>query len=249
MYVISDYYKASRDVIAFVAGYYEKLFSAELLDQMISIQKWDTSYPMTAPKRLNLYMRNMDVDYFIFLNSNDDEWSQNIYQLAHEYSHVVMGCYPNNERLKWISECLCESASVHLLQIANVFFEKHSPRYVAGNQEYLVRHLSKSQTLDFQGILDYIRGNMEYLECDAVESNVDGRPRNNTIGKYWARFINVNTNGWKAIRHFSSSKIIETDRFHFLGSWFNCCVNEDERTFVRSVAETIIGKADFIKLV
>lgn len=38
MYVISDYYKASRDVIAFVAGYYEKLFSAELLDQMISIQ-------------------------------------------------------------------------------------------------------------------------------------------------------------------------------------------------------------------
>lgn len=41
MYVISDYYKASRDVIAFVAGYYEKLFLAELLDQKISIQKWD----------------------------------------------------------------------------------------------------------------------------------------------------------------------------------------------------------------
>lgn len=96
MYVISDYYKASRAVIAFVAGYYEKLFSAELLDQMISIQKWDTSYPMTAPKRLNLYMRNMDVDYFIFLNSNDAEWSQNIYQLAHEYSHVVMGCSDNH---------------------------------------------------------------------------------------------------------------------------------------------------------
>ena len=64
MYVISDYYKASRDVIAFVAGYYEKLFSAELLDQKISIQKWDTGYPMTVPKRLNSYMLNMDVDYF-----------------------------------------------------------------------------------------------------------------------------------------------------------------------------------------
>ena len=249
MYVISDYYKASRDVIAFVAGYYEKLFSAELLDQMISIQKWDTSYPMTAPKRLNLYMRNMDVDYFIFLNSNDDEWSQNIYQLAHEYSHVVMGCYPNNERLKWISECLCESASIHLLRIANVFFERYSPRYVGDNQEYLDDLLSESPTLDFQEISNFNRDNMEYLECDAVESNVDGRPRNDTIGKYWAKFINVNTNGWKAIRHFSSSKIIETDRFHFLSSWFNCCVNEDERTFVRSVAETIIGKADFIKLV
>ena len=249
MYVISDYYKASRDVIAFVAGYYEKLFSAELLDQKISIQKWDVGYPMTIPKRLNPYMLNMNVDYFVFLHSNDNMWSQNIYQLAHEYSHVVMGCYPNDERLKWISECLCEAASVHLLQIANVFFEKYSPRYVAGNQEYLARQLSKSQTLDFQGILDYIRGNMEYLECDAVESNVDGRPRNNTIGKCWTRFINVNTNGWKAIRHFSSSKIIETDRFHFLSSWFNCCVNEDERTFVRSVAETIIGKADFTKLV
>ena len=43
MYVISDYYKASRDVIAFVAGYYEKLFLAELLDQKISIQKWDVN--------------------------------------------------------------------------------------------------------------------------------------------------------------------------------------------------------------
>ena len=64
MYGISDYYKASRDVIAFVAGYYEKLFSAELLDQKISIQKWDTGYPMTVPKRLNSYMLNMDVDYF-----------------------------------------------------------------------------------------------------------------------------------------------------------------------------------------
>ena len=64
MYVISDYYKASRDVIAFIAGYYEKLFSAELLDQKISIQKWDNGYPMTVPKRLNSYMLNMDVDYF-----------------------------------------------------------------------------------------------------------------------------------------------------------------------------------------
>lgn len=249
MYVISDYYKASRDVIAFVAGYYEKLFSAELLDQKISIQKWDTGYPMTVPKRLNPYMLNMNVDYFVFLHSNDNMWSQNIYQLAHEYSHVVMGCYPNNERLKWISECLCESASIHLLRIANVFFERYSPRYVGDNQEYLDDLLSESPTLDFQEISNFNRDNMEYLECDAVESNVDGRPRNDTIGKYWAKFINVNTNGWKAIRHFSSSKIIETDRFHFLSSWFNCCVNEDERTFVRSVAETIIGKADFIKLV
>ena len=249
MYVISDYYKASRDVIAFVAGYYEKLFSAELLDQKISIQKWDTGYPMTVPKRLNSYMLNMDEDYFIFLHSNDNKWSQNIYQLAHEYSHVIMGCYPNNERLKWISECLCESASIHLLRIANVFFERYSPRYVGDNQEYLDDLLSESPTLDFQEISNFNRDNMEYLECDAVESNVDGRPRNDTIGKYWAKFINVNTNGWKAIRHFSSSKIIETDRFHFLSSWFNCCVNEDERTFVRSVAETIIGKADFIKLV
>ena len=64
MYVISDYYKASRDVIAFVAGYYEKLFSAELLDQKISIQKWDTGYPMIVPKRLNSCMLNVDVDYF-----------------------------------------------------------------------------------------------------------------------------------------------------------------------------------------
>ena len=64
MYVISDYYKASRDVIAFVAGYCEKLFSAELLDQKISIQKWDTGYPMIVPKRLNSCMLNVDVDYF-----------------------------------------------------------------------------------------------------------------------------------------------------------------------------------------
>lgn len=53
MYVISDYYKASRDVIAFVAGYYEKLFLAELLDQKISIQKWDVCHPRVVPKRLN----------------------------------------------------------------------------------------------------------------------------------------------------------------------------------------------------
>lgn len=249
MYVIGDYYKASRDVIAFVARYYEKLFSAELQDQKISIQKWDTGYPMTAPKRLNPYMLNTDVDYFVFLHSNDNMWSQNIYQLAHEYSHVVMGCYPNNERLKWISECLCEAASIHLLRIADMFFEKYSPRYTGSNQGYLVRHLSKSPTLDSQGISNFILDNMEYLECDAVESDVEGRPRNNTIGKYWARFINVNTNGWKAIRHFSNSKIIETDRFHFLSSWSNCCASEDERAFVQSVAGTIIDKVDFIKLV
>ena len=66
MYVISDYYKASRDVIAFVAGYYEKLFLAELLDQKISIQKWDVCHPRVVPKRLNPDMINMDVDYFVF---------------------------------------------------------------------------------------------------------------------------------------------------------------------------------------
>ena len=68
MYVISDYYKASRDVIAFIAGYYEKLFSAELLDQKISIQKWDVCHPRVVPKRLNPDMINMDVDYFVFLH-------------------------------------------------------------------------------------------------------------------------------------------------------------------------------------
>ena len=149
MLIIDDYYtEGTRIVIDYVHQVYAQLFSFSLSNKIICVQHWNEDYPLTAPKRFN---PNITADNIVFITCEDGYWSQIIYQLGHEFSHVVMDCYPENESLKWISECLCEAASIYMLDNSKSFFRKHLPIYEKSVEKYLYDHLKYSLQGTTQG--------------------------------------------------------------------------------------------------
>lgn len=234
---IDEFYAESVGIIHFVFCLYNERFKEIFSEQSIDVLHWKGDYPISCPKRLN---PGYDVDDKVFITSEKMRWCQIIYQLAHEFSHIAMGCYPNNEKLKWISECLCESASIHALKKSIPFFEKQCPSYVESVKEYVNNILIKSPTFSREEIKGFISDNISELKEDPIEESRDGRPRNDVIGKYWAKTIEENEEGWSAIALFSKIEDETMDEVAFLKEWYSKCRNDNERNFVRRITETIL---------
>lgn len=239
MLIIDDYYtEGTRIVIDYVHQVYAQLFPFSLSNKIICVQHWNEDYPLTAPKRFN---PNITADNIVFITCEDGYWSQIIYQLGHEFSHVVMDCYPENESLKWISECLCEAASIYMLDNSKSFFRKHLPIYEKSVEKYLYDHLNKSISLNACEIFKYIQKNIKNLTDDPNEEGKVGRPRNNIIGKYIASIILNNPEGWAAIALFPTDDE-KMDYNEFVLQWYNKCKTNNQREFVSSLAKVIIEK-------
>lgn len=234
---VDKFYSESVGIIHFVYCLYNERFKEVFSEQSIDLLHWERGYPLSAPKRLN---PELDVDSKVFITSEKMSWCQIIYQLSHEFSHVAMGCCPNNKKIKWISECLCEAASIYTLKKSIPFFEERCPSYVRGAKEYIDNIIIKSPTFFLEEIKDYISDNICELKEDPTEDTRDGRPRNDVIGKHWVKFIEENEEGWAAIALFSEIEDEEMDEVTFLKEWYLKCRNENERNFVMNITETIL---------
>ena len=235
---IDSFYSESAEIISFVYCLYAERFGESFSKQTTDVIHWEGDYPISCPKRLN---PEYDVDNKVFITSEKMRWCQIIYQLAHEFSHVAMGCYPNNEKLKWISECLCEAASIYALKKSILFFEKRCPSYVKSVKEYIDNILIKSPTYTREKIKEFIYENIRELNEDPTEDAKEGRPRNDVIGKHWAKIIEEKEDGWSAIVLFSKIEDESMDEVAFLKEWFSKCRNDNERNFVRRITETILS--------
>lgn len=244
MIEIDEKYQYSRFVIEFIFKVFNEKFGNAFYSQNIKILQRLNAGPETKPIKFHPELR-MDEDFIVYLSAKDGFWCQIIYQLSHELSHVAMECYPRKKELKWISECLCESASIYVLRRSIDFFQNQNydgyKKYTLCVEEYINDHLEKSQTLSKKEVKKYINANFEYLRNDPIEENEIGRPRNNIIGKHWAEIIERNQNGWSAISLFSEIKYENMDEVRFFDDWYNKCRNNNEKMFVREIIETIFN--------
>ncbi|WP_373262062.1 hypothetical protein [Hungatella hathewayi] len=238
---ISDYYDLeSKNVIQFVFNEYERIFTSNELKKNIYVEKWDCEYALAAPKRQN---PDQQEDYIIYLTAKYSYWCQIIYQFAHEMSHLVMNCYPESNKYKWISECLCGAASNYMLELSKKHFKVCCPSFVKNVQEYLQDHINKSSLPDNMEINKFIQAHLQGLESDPTEDGKTERARNNAIAVYLYKIIQKNESGWKAIELFEQ---IDMKGFHyseeFINGWKCICRNESEKKFVDDFYKMIKGK-------
>ena len=180
----------------------------------------------------------------IYLNASTKYWSQIIYQLSHELSHVVMDCYPQTDALKWIPECLCEAASDYLLELSGAFFEKFDPSYACCHADYLATHLADSGEIREVSLAGFCQTRAKELATDPTEIENKGRPRNNLIGKYLYRLIRLNPIGWQAITLFSAPILRDcTDTRTFSQAWHSCCQTEEQTAFVNALSRMLFDRS------
>lgn len=223
----------ANSIIKFVYSLYEDSFGKDFSDQTTVVSHWKRDYALAAPKRLN---PSFDVDNRVFITSESTDLCQIVFQLGHEFSHVAMGCYPNNPELKWISECLCEAASIHVLKKSIDFYSGYIPNV----REYIDGILKKIPCFTEKEIQKYIMKNIKDLKADPIEEGKEGRPRNKIIGKHWSKIIEQYEDGWNAIGLFTEIDDENMDENEFLKQWYEKCRNEEERVFVRKIIDTIL---------
>lgn len=206
-FVVDKFYpQNTATVMEFVYDSFCSIFSDSQLQQYeISVLHWNGEYPQTAPKRLN---PGIQEDYIIQITSEPLSWCQIVYQLSHELSHVAMGCYPEEQKFRWLSECLCEGASLYILDISPVFFQQLNSPYVETIRDYLINKvINKSRNYTKHELKTYISKNLDDLTKDPTEDGKMGRPRNAPIGTYFYKIIKTNPGGWQAISLFADNRM------------------------------------------
>lgn len=242
-FIIDNYYcELDRRIILHIFETFCILFPQRHLQRdRIAVVKWDRDYPLTALQRMN---PGQTENFRICLNASTKYWSQIIYQLSHELSHVVMDCYPQTDALKWIPECLCEAASDYLLELSGAFFEKFDPSYACCHADYLATHLADSGEIREVSLAGFCQTRAKELATDPTEIENKGRPRNNLIGKYLYRLIRLNPVGWQAITLFSAPILRDcTDTRTFSQAWHSCCQTEEQTAFVNALSRMLFDRS------
>lgn len=229
-----------RIVCESVFNEFSRLFPGlKLKNYNIHIKLRNCDSPKCCPKRLN---PSFDIDFLIYLNFDELFWSQIVFQLAHELSHLVMNCYPDEHQFKWISECLCGAASFYLLSLSDIIFEQ-VPTYIPKAKRYLKEMLDEIPTKSKEELKTYINENLQDLKedpCNIIDNQTNYRPRNDVISKYWYNLISENVDGWEAIRHFSNPYVYGSQELYsFFSNWNNICANERQKQFVNAIRESV----------
>ena len=103
----------------FVLDCFCELVGVEALTRFTVEIRQDPVGPMSCAQRDNPG-RGYTTDFRIYLDCEPGSYQQLIYQLAHETCHVMMDNRPFHKHLQWISECLCEAASLQVLELARI---------------------------------------------------------------------------------------------------------------------------------
>lgn len=230
LFVSEHYDLNSKKVMQFVFDEYVRIFKSPELKKNIAVVHWNQEYALTAPKRLN---PNQQEDYVIYLEATNSYWCQIIYQFAHEMSHLIMKCYPEEIRYKWISECFCAAASLYMLELSKQYFKMQCQSYVSAVQGYLQSHIKKSCLPEHIKIGRYIQEHIKELEVDPTEDGKRERVRNDIIAVSLYDMIIKNEEGWKAVELFENINDIGcVDSIDFIQRWRDLCRNGNEEVFV-----------------
>jgi hypothetical protein len=237
---IDSYYKPDSFVIEYVINHFQNKFKTCLLNEKSIFISHNTDYPIAFSKRVNPLL---EYDYIILITNENSYYSQLIYQLAHEMSHVVMDCCPDEPKFKWISECLCEAASCYMLLNGVEFFRGlNNHDYADKMEDYLINHTSRSLRRYGSSPSFVVKAHLEYLEKHQTENDTPGRPLLSFIGDHiFFDIIQHNENGWSAITLIPHIDATEDDTIHtFHEKWSTICETSEQENFVCDVYKLFI---------
>jgi hypothetical protein len=198
------------------------------------------------PKRLN---EGQPYEYIIIISADTFDWAQTIYQLAHEISHLIMECYPDNQKYKWISECLCEAASLFIINEISIIWNKEpydkgfivkdsNIPYAVSLKGYLENKISKIKIVS--SLKDYYNENAEWFANDPCADEGVARPRNDVFALYFYNLIRENPSCWTTISYMSDKMLPDDSSIiDYLGHWERNCISKLQKEFVLSFRNSI----------
>ena len=235
-----------RDRMDDILTVFTESFGKEILCQrevVLQNSRNDPDAPITCPKRYPLY-QEQDADYRVVLDYQAVEIGQFYFQAAHEFSHVMMRCYPDDKGLQWVSECLCETASLFVLkrlrsQLRNQFTPLHQ-RFIRATKE--ARMLMANETLK-----SFYEKYKSELAGNAIGPVQNGyRTRNAAVGLWFMWLLEVNPPGWKSIVYLCDAPLptaeyesAEQASKVLFGTWRDRCEAGREKRFVTDISSAL----------
>jgi len=163
----------------------------------------NADYPIAYPKR-RPENTALPVDYMVYLFETSNDPLRFYYQASHEFSHVLMKCYPDNDCFKWIAECLCALSTFYVMErIATLHphMKERIETYLKTPKERPLKIIETFGTLS-----KYYSAKMPSLINDPTEEKSGNqRPRNNAIALWLLEIVENNPLGWESILHMDDS--------------------------------------------
>lgn len=217
-----------------------------LLERKVIVSNGNNEdYPITYPKR-RPENAAFPEDYMVYLFKTSNDPLRFFYQASHEFGHVLMKCYPDNDCFKWIAECLCALSTFYVMErIADMHPQRKDDieRYLKAPKD---RPLKIKKTF---GILSkYYSAKMPSLINDPNEEKAGKeRPRNDAIALWLLEIVENNPLGWKSILHMDDSLMrLKTEAKpnnqtmkEYFRHWLSNCNSAAEKRFVSATVKML----------
>jgi len=228
-----------------VLGVFASCIGLDILaDRCVFIENRKSNIAKACPKRLS---PELSTDYLEILDNVFNRPFQFYFQASHEFSHVIMKCYPypDSKQLEWVSECFCEAASFYTLeQLEQAYSNNYSIKSGCKSYFDLVAASPREKMRMYNNLQSYYIANKRDFWDDPygpIENKF--RVRNDTIALWLYKEIVKNPSGWKSIEHFADFLIhtekdddIDTKTELYFRTWHNNCIDSNESAFVEGVA-------------
>ena len=120
--------------------------------------------------------------YEIRLTARGNDWSQYIYQFAHELCHVLTNFdRVRRHRHKWFEESLCEMASLFVLYRLADVWAADLPEGISASRSYASGHAKYARGVEgkYASVLDaglpaWLRSNVAKMEENSTERSLNG---------------------------------------------------------------------------
>ncbi len=181
-------------------------------------------------------------EFVVRVSIRGNQWARLAYQFAHEFCHVLADLRTwTVDRLAWIEECLCETASLFALRdMAKVW--AHTPPYpnwrdyssaLATYASERISDAAHSLSPGLQ-VRDWLTERITLLEVDP-----NRREDNTIIAKELLPIFEADRTAWRVVRHLhSASRSIAVSLAQFVAGWRQSCPME-ARAAVDSITRVL----------
>ncbi len=219
----------AKQAIQFVSSLF-KDYIVEIPEPSIEIRLSQPPPPRACPLKKN---PDFTADYTVLITSNSPFHVQLTYQYAHELLHVAMKCLPENAKFQWISEIMCDAASLYALKQAHTDSIMQSLFLTPYNNEYLDYYknvINKCKACWPIGVSteDFCKRNLYCFEHDGngpFTLDNSYRWRNTIIADEILKVIETNPAPFDAVSFMNDFVTPDSDSKTFLKEWANIAPN------------------------
>jgi hypothetical protein len=182
------------------------------------------------------YKRNAVGEIVLTLDTQDLYWCQYVYQIAHEFCHILCGFDDDWKGNLWFEESLCETASLYVLrrladtwakQPPHAHWRDYAPRFAEYAQDVMRR---RADVPDAE-IAAYYQRHRAAFERDPTD-----RERNGTIALFLLRQLESAPSLWESVTWLNSAPSPRGETLAaYLAKWHTAAPDRC-RAFISSIA-------------